>query len=146
MKRADAAKFIALCTRATNATATTSLRIVVKDLLDRGQVVVACGNLLGSGRSPATLAAALTSHPMLHTAEGEFFREAINVASRHLGLKVSGIVERQALELGSAVLGISPERLQQTLKELGRPLGPPWRQDEKLATLAAWLALAEGRK
>jgi len=28
---------------------------------------------------------------------------------------------------------------------MGRALGPPWRQDEKLATLAAWLALAAVR-
>jgi hypothetical protein len=26
---------------------------------------------------------------------------------------------------------------------MGRSLGPPWRQDEKLATLAAWLVLAQ---
>lgn len=145
LHKAAAAKFIERCTAATNAMAKRELAIIVKDLLDRGHVVVACVNLLGSGRSPATLAAALASHPMLHTAEGEFFREALNAASRHLGLRVSGIVEKQALELGSAVFGISPDQLRRTLNELGLPLGPPWRQDEKLATLAAWLALAEGR-
>jgi hypothetical protein len=32
--------------------------------------------------------------------------------------------------------------LQQQITELGRSLGPPWRQDEKLASLAAWIALA----
>jgi hypothetical protein len=26
--------------------------------------------------------------------------------------------------------------------DLGRPFGSPWSQDEKLATLAAWLTLA----
>ncbi|HEY5093572.1 MAG TPA: hypothetical protein VII69_00485 [Candidatus Eremiobacteraceae bacterium] len=94
LNKTAAARFIALCTSATNAMAKRELRAVVKDLSDRGHVVVACGNLLGSGRSPATLAAALASHPMLHTAEGKFFREALNVASRHLGLQVSGIVEK----------------------------------------------------
>ena len=35
--------------------------------------------------------------------------------------------------------------LQQRIGELGRSLGPPWRQDEKLASLAAWIALAESK-
>src|SRR5450432_973448 len=91
LNKAAAAKFIAQCSSATNAMAKRELRAVVKELSDRGHVPIACGNLLGSGRTPATLAAALASHPMLHTAEGEFFREALNVASRHLGLRVSGI-------------------------------------------------------
>jgi hypothetical protein len=26
---------------------------------------------------------------------------------------------------------------------LGKSLGPPWRQDEKLASMVAWIALAE---
>ena len=39
-------------------------------------------------------------------------------------------------------LGLSADELTRRLAEFGRTLGPPWRQDEKLATLAAWLALA----
>src|SRR5205807_2629305 len=38
--------------------------------------------------------------------------------------------------------GVAAGDLERHLAELGRTLGPPWRQDEKLATLAAWLALA----
>ena len=34
--------------------------------------------------------------------------------------------------------------LQQLIDGLGKSLGPPWRQDEKLASMAAWIALAEG--
>jgi hypothetical protein len=35
--------------------------------------------------------------------------------------------------------------LQQRIAGLGKSLGPLWRQDEKLASLAAWIALAESK-
>jgi hypothetical protein len=41
-----------------------------------------------------------------------------------------------------AELRLSSERVTRMLAEMGRALAPPWRQDEKLATLAAWLVLA----
>lgn len=136
-------ELIRKCAATTKIMARRAVRDIVAKLEKRAHVVVACGNLLGSGHSPATLAAALASHPMLHTAEGEMFRNALDDASRHLGLKVVGTKEKQAYELGSAVLGMTEARLQRELSEMGRLVGPPWRQDEKLATVAAWLALAE---
>jgi hypothetical protein len=33
--------------------------------------------------------------------------------------------------------------VQKRLLELGRPLGPPWTQDQKYAALVAWMALAD---
>jgi hypothetical protein len=33
----------------------------------------------------------------------------------------------------------------QFISDLGKPLGSPWTQDEKFATLAAWLAHIEKR-
>ena len=32
-------------------------------------------------------------------------------------------------------------RLQRRVQEMGRAIGPPWTQDQKLAALAAWIAL-----
>jgi hypothetical protein len=142
---AAAGTFIRRCAAATKKMARIAVRDIVAQLQGDGHRVVACGNLLGSGHSPATLAAALASHPMLHTAEGEFYRNALDDASRHQGLKVVGIREKEIIELGSAMFGIAPDKLRRALTELGKPFGSPWRQDEKLATLAAWLALAENR-
>jgi hypothetical protein len=31
--------------------------------------------------------------------------------------------------------------LQRRVAELGKPIGPPWTQDQKFAALVAWLAL-----
>ena len=140
-----AERFIVLCAAVARRMARKAMRELVKQLNESGHTVVACGNLLGSGHSPATLAAALASHPMLHTAEGEFYRDALDEASLHLGLKVVGVREKEVVALGSAMLGTTSDRLQKTLTDLGKPFGSPWRQDEKLATLVAWLALAENR-
>lgn len=145
LPKAAAANFIRGCATVTNAMAKRAVRKIIAELAAKGSTVVACGNLLGSGHSPATLTQALASHPMLHTAEGEFFRAAIDGAIRSAGLEPVGIREKAALELGSEVLGMPADKLQLALSEMGKPIGPPWRQDEKLAALAAWLALAQKR-
>ena len=79
---------------------------------------------------------------MIHTAEGEFFRAAIRRANEACGLLVTGIKEREILNRGVSELGFPLEEIQGRMLELGRSIGPPWRQDEKLATLAGWLILA----
>ena len=89
------------------------------------------------------LAAILQSHALIHTAEGEFFREALVQACGHCGLPVTKVKEREVWSRAAASLRLSTASLQELIAELGRPLGPPWRQDEKLASLAGWVALAE---
>jgi hypothetical protein len=40
------------------------------------------------------------------------------------------------------VLGVAHEELRNRIDQLRREVGPPWAQDQKLAALAAWIALA----
>ena len=54
----------------------------------------------------------------------------------------NGIKEREILNRGGAELGLPLEEIKGRMLELWRPIGPLWRQDEKLATLAGWLILA----
>ena len=100
--------------------------------------VAGCGILLSSGRLPATLEGTLASHAAIHTAEGEFFREAIKHACEQCGLSCRGVREKELLALAATKFGA----FQLRLNELGKTLGPPWRQDEKYAALVGWLALA----
>ena len=58
---------------------------------------------------------------------------------------MTGARERDLPALCAAALGVSEGALRKRLAELGRELGPPWRQDQKSATLAAWLALLTRR-
>ena len=104
------------------------------------------GILLASGRPLPGLAATLASHALIHTAEGELFREALAQASESAGLTVLGVREREAYERGAAALRLASDKLRLRLSEMGRAVGAPWTQDEKLAALAAWLVLAEASR
>ncbi len=111
-------------------------------LLAQGYELKRCGLLLASGRTLPPLPQILASHALIHTADGELFRRAILDASAHNGLASSTIKEREILSEASRVLRIKPSDITRRIAELGKPLGPPWSQDEKLASLVAWLALA----
>ncbi len=138
----EAEQFVRRCADRARLLAQEALRAVVDDLRKKGHVVVGCGLLLGSGRPATTLAATLASHALIHTAEGQLFREALTHASERCGLPVTGVRERELFARAAAELGVPADELQLKVTELGRPLGPPWRQDEKYAALAGWLALA----
>jgi hypothetical protein len=43
---------------------------------------------------------------------------------------------------GQAALGVAQEELRDWIDQLRREVGPPWAQDQKLAALVAWIALA----
>lgn len=119
------------------------IRRVRDQLQQAGMNLVACAILMGSGRPASSLAATLASHAAIHTAEGNLFRAALIEASAECGLEITQVTEREVYSYGERILGVPPEGLKPRLADLGRELGRPWRQDEKLATLVAWLALAE---
>jgi hypothetical protein len=108
----------------------------------RAHPIAACGVLMASGRPLPDLAGILASHALIHTAEGEFFRNAIAETARELKLPVRAVKERELLQVCGAELGLSPAALAERLAAWGRAVGPPWRQDEKFAALAAWLVLS----
>jgi hypothetical protein len=118
---------------------------MVAELVQNGITVIGAGILYASGRALPDLAAILRSHALIHTAEGEFFREVMAHASEHCSLPVTKIKEREIWERGTIVLRRPQADLQQLIAGLGKSLGPPWRQDEKLASIAAWIALAESQ-
>lgn len=143
MQYAEASAFVRKCTAFTRQAARSELRSVVKDLQRKDFSVVACGNVLGSGRAPKTLRRALASHTMLHTAEGELYRDAVTRASGALGLAVAGLTQRDAYECACTALRMREADLVKRLGEFGKLAGAPWTQDQKLAALAAWIALCE---
>jgi len=108
---------------------------------EQGVKVMRCGLLLASGRPLPVLAKILASHALIHTADGEHFREAIVYASERCGLAMHCVKERELLDRAGQAFRLKPKELLRRIAELGRPLGSPWSQDEKFATLAAWLAM-----
>jgi hypothetical protein len=51
------------------------------------------------------------------------------------------VKEREVLARAARTFALSAPALKRRIDAWGRPLGAPWRQDEKLAALVAWLAL-----
>lgn len=86
-----------------------------------GADVIAAG-IVATNREPVTLDAALASHPLWHIAEACFYRD----------------VFRAALPVPTQL--VPPSSLDP--KSVGKLAPPPWGRDQKLATLAAWAALA----
>jgi hypothetical protein len=118
-----------------------AVRAVIADLHEKGHDVVGGGIGLASGQPVPALAETLASHARIHTAEGELFRSALIHASEQCNLPIARVRERELFARGAAQLHIPAGGLQRRLAEMGRSIGPPWRQDEKHATLVAWLAL-----
>jgi len=108
---------------------------------EQGVELTRCGLLLASGRPLPALDKILASHALIHTADGELFREALLHASARCGLHDFRIKERELLDCAGKALHFKPANLMRRVTELGRSLGSPWSQDEKFATLVAWLAL-----
>ncbi|OLB22096.1 MAG: hypothetical protein AUH15_07530 [Acidobacteriales bacterium 13_2_20CM_55_8] len=103
--------------------------------------VVGSAVLLASGRPLPPLAKILASHALIHAAEGEFFREAFSKACESLDVPVTGFRERDLNACVQTTFGKAATRIGQQISTLGRSLGPPWTQDQKMAALAALVVL-----
>jgi len=114
------------------ALAAEAIEAAVKSLRLQGHFVAACGVLRGSGRILPELKSILASHALIHTAEGEMFRDVLVAAASDCGLPVAYTPEKD-LDAG----------LLRRLQALRKQLGPPWTQDQKLATAAGLRALIQ---
>jgi hypothetical protein len=138
----EAAKRLARYMATAQAMAQGAIQAAVEVLARDGWRVAAAGILDASGRKGASLAAILASHALIHTADGDHFRQALADAAQRNGLPVSRIPAKELADHAADRLGRPPASLQQTVKALGREAGSPWGADQKMAALLAWLLLA----
>jgi len=122
--------------------ASEALRAVMAKLKRQGHEVVGCGLLLASGRPLPDLESILASHALIHSADGELFRDAIADAAKKNRLTVVRVKEKEAIGEAASRLRVEAGELQRRVAALGKTIGPPWTQDQKLATLVAWMTLA----
>jgi hypothetical protein len=137
---AEARAFVARVQAEARRMALRAMHELKAELNDRGYSLAGFGLLLSSGRPLPALSKILAAHSLIHTADGELFREALLHAATRTGLKPMAVKERELIDSASRALRRKPADLAQRISALGRPLGPPWSQDEKLASLVAWLA------
>jgi hypothetical protein len=69
-------------------------------------------------------------------------REALRLAIGRVGVDVAEMDEKSLPDVASKDLGMSRSDLNSRLKALGVAVGRPWRKEQKLACLAAWVAVA----
>ncbi|HUN62242.1 MAG TPA: hypothetical protein VMU53_09635 [Candidatus Sulfotelmatobacter sp.] len=142
MPLVEARKFIGQAQATAKAMAERSIRSLQKQLKQLNYDLHCAALLLASGKPLPELEMILASHAMIHTADGELFREALTRASVRCGLQVVSLKEKEVAAEAGQVLGLAEAAVSKRVAEMGRELGAPWGQDEKLAALAAWLALA----
>ena len=138
-----AEKYIAEFTAACDDAAHGVIGQAIADLKLREYKVIAAGLILASGRKLPPLPQILASHPMIHTAEGELFRQIVRRACESLELPVLGLPERELEVFAKKRLGASCEKVLREIATAGKMLGAPWTADHKAAALAAVLALVD---
>jgi hypothetical protein len=141
MELRGAGQYLRKCAAASESLAVEAIRKVVEEIEERRYVVNGVGMLLAAGRPLPELAAILASHALIHTAEGEFFRQAVARACERLEIPVTGFRERDLDErIGAAFASAGPE-LRRRIAGLGKSIGAPWTEDQKKAALAASIVL-----
>jgi hypothetical protein len=139
---AEATRRIADYKRTADALACEAVRATVEELKTRGYAPVASGILQSSGRQGASLEATLASHALIHTADGNHFRDALAQASRQCGLEVVPVPQKTLIELAAVALGEPAAKIQATVQDFKKTMGAPWGADQKTAALVAWMLVA----
>jgi hypothetical protein len=132
-----AQEYLDRCAAASFALAGDAMERIVADLHD--YKLAGCSILMSSGRPALSLEATLASHAAIHAAEGDFFRDAIAGAAESRKMRCSKIKEKELLKTAASTFRIGD--VEARMSALAKSLGPPWRQDQKYAAIAAWLVL-----
>jgi hypothetical protein len=145
LELSEAERYLASCTATSSRMASMAIEEVVRELDGRGHRIVGASVLLASGRPLPPVAKILASHPLIHTAEGEFFRHAARRGCEDLKIPVTAIRERELDEQAEAAFGSEASPLRAGIARLGSSIGPPWTKDHKTAALAAALILTHAQ-
>jgi hypothetical protein len=116
-----------------------SVMKVLADCRAKNLKVRGAGLVVGSRIDPASIA---NPHIRAHALEGQLFRTALVGALRAHQIRCIVLTECEAIARASTLLGKSPAELRRVINEMGRTAHGPWRAEQKLATIAAWFALA----
>jgi hypothetical protein len=129
------------CASSSSNLAKIAIAELTRELATRQYRIVGAAVLLASGRTPPALDKILAAHPLIHTAEGEFFRQAVIRACEELQIPVTAIRVRDLDEQLKVSFKKNASQLQSSIANMGRSIGPPWTKDHKTAALAAALRL-----
>lgn len=136
-----ASEFVAGVELAAIRLAEEAIRAIQVELGKQGYEVTCFGLPSASAKPLPNLDKILRSHALVHTADGALFRRALMNAGERCQIVEVTFQERELMAVACKTLKIDKDDLMCTLVGLGKLIGSPWSQDEKLAAMAAWLAL-----
>jgi hypothetical protein len=142
LEPAAAADLVEAAGRIAAERAADALDRTVRRAMDEGAVVRSCAVVVGTSTGPPRLETILASHALVHAAEGRLYQGALLQGAGSRGLDSVPVSKLSIWEQAEAALGVAQDELRHWIDELRREVGPPWAQDQKLAALAAWIALA----
>ena len=94
--------------------------------------------VVGSLVDPGTLH---NEHIRAHGLEGQLFRAVLEDAFRARKILCEAFLEKGAYETAAGMLRRAPAQIKRAVAALGESHEGSWRAEEKLAALAAWIAL-----
>jgi hypothetical protein len=141
LKLPEAERHVANCATDSQRLALTALEHLRGELENRDYQIVGAAMLLASGRPLPSFDKILAAHPLIHTAEGEFFRTAVSESCERLKIPITAIRERDIEERAKALFHRATGRIQRAISDIASSIGPPWTKDHKSAALAALIAL-----
>lgn len=116
------------------------IEALIAALQSKGKTAVAAGVSAGNNKLPDVLSEILAVHSRIHAAEGAFYRDVLADACAQMDLRVRRMPERDLWAVASKSSGSTENGLRKRFAALGKALGPPWSEDQKLAALAAFAA------
>jgi hypothetical protein len=129
--------------RAIEKIAVKSLATLMKEQAAKGREVRAVATVGAKDRDLASIG---NPHIRAHAAEGILFRRVLDDAAQENGLPARAFAEREFDQILKQELGMKSNAVKKKLDQAARALPPPWRADEKLAAMAAWLVLNRQQK
>ena len=94
--------------------------------------------VVGSQVDPASIA---NPHIRAHAFEGKLFRTVLEEALHAHRVRTAVLLEREIYDKAAAQLKKSSDEVGGTIRDFGRFSSGPWCVEQKLAALAAWMAL-----
>jgi len=94
--------------------------------------------VVGSQIDPASVA---NAHIRAHALEGQLFRSVLQESLQAHRILSDVLIERDAYARAAEQLKQSNENVRRVIQNFGRDTEAPWRAEQKLAAVAAWVAL-----
>lgn len=142
LEPAAAADLVETAARIAAEQAAETLGQMVRRATAEGTEVRSCAVVVGAPAGEVRLESILASHALVHAAEGRLYQGTLLEGAEARGLEAIGVPKQAIWEQGEAALGLPRDELRRWIDALRREVGPPWAEDQKLAALAAWIALA----